>query len=74
MACIQNCPVGAIEYGKLTQGKERYCFEKCRYVLSDGKPFPAPGSTYTPLFQKGVVFFHAGKGRDLRGKHGEAAV
>ena len=42
MACIQNCPIGAIEYGKLTQGKERYCFEKCRYVLSDGKPFPAP--------------------------------
>ena len=42
MACIQNCPVGAIEYGKLTQGKERYRFEKFRYVLSGEKPVPAP--------------------------------
>lgn len=32
MACIANCPTEAIEYGTLTQGKERYTFEKYRYV------------------------------------------
>lgn len=36
MACIANCPTEAIEYGTLTQGKERYTFEKYRYVT---KPF-----------------------------------
>lgn len=33
MSCIQNCPVGAIEYGQITQKKNRYRFEKYRYVL-----------------------------------------
>lgn len=35
MSCIQNCPVGAIEYGQITQGKNRYRFEKYRYALKD---------------------------------------
>ncbi|MDD7363044.1 MAG: EFR1 family ferrodoxin [Peptoniphilus sp.] len=30
MACINHCPVEAIEYGKKTQGKFRYTFEKIR--------------------------------------------
>ena len=33
MACIANCPTGAIEYGKITQNKERYTFKKYRYVV-----------------------------------------
>lgn len=35
MACIQNCPVQAIEYGQVTPGKERYRFDKYRYVLTE---------------------------------------
>ena len=32
MACIGNCPTRAIEYGKITQEKEQYNFEKYKYV------------------------------------------
>lgn len=32
MACISNCPTQAIEYGSITQKKERYTFKKYRYV------------------------------------------
>ncbi len=32
MACIGNCPTEAIEYGAITQKKERYNFGKYRYV------------------------------------------
>ena len=28
MACISNCPKECIEYGKITQGKDRYLFKK----------------------------------------------
>ena len=35
MSCIQNCPVGAIEYGQITRKKDRYRFDKYRYVLKD---------------------------------------
>ena len=28
MACIANCPKESIEYGKITQGKDRYLFKK----------------------------------------------
>ena len=27
MACICYCPAGAIEYGRKSVGKSRYCFE-----------------------------------------------
>jgi len=30
MACIGNCPVEAIEYGTITQDKEKYNFGKYR--------------------------------------------
>ncbi len=33
MACIANCPKESIEYGKITQGKERYLFKKYQKVL-----------------------------------------
>ena len=33
MACIGNCPVGAIEYGTVTRDKEPYNFGKYRYVV-----------------------------------------
>lgn len=33
MACIGNCPTEAIEYGTITQTKEKYNFGKYRYVL-----------------------------------------
>jgi len=33
MACIANCPTEAIEYGTITQSKERYRFDKYRYVV-----------------------------------------
>lgn len=33
MSCIQNCPTEAIEYGQITQKKQRYRFEKYRYAL-----------------------------------------
>ena len=33
MACIGNCPTDAIEYGSMTQGKERYHFEKYRDAI-----------------------------------------
>ena len=33
MSCIQNCPTGAIEYGQITQKKDRYRFEKYQYAL-----------------------------------------
>jgi len=32
MACICGCPKEAIEYGKSTQGKYRYTFEKCMKI------------------------------------------
>lgn len=35
MACIGNCPKGAIEYGEITRGKARYTFKKYRYVVKD---------------------------------------
>ena len=35
MSCIQNCPVQAIEYGQVTPGKERYRFDKYRYLLTE---------------------------------------
>lgn len=35
MSCIQNCPVEAIEYGKITEGKDRYRFEKYRYAVKE---------------------------------------
>ena len=35
MACIGNCPTGAIEYGSITKGKERYTFKKYKYVVKD---------------------------------------
>lgn len=37
MACIANCPTNAIEYGNVTQGKERYVFSKYRYVTDEIK-------------------------------------
>ena len=33
MSCIQNCPTRAIEYGQITQKKNRYQFEQYRYAL-----------------------------------------
>ena len=33
MACIGNCPVEAIEYGTISQSKEKYNFGKYRYVV-----------------------------------------
>ena len=33
MSCISNCPVEAIEYGRITKGKKRYRFDQYRYVL-----------------------------------------
>lgn len=33
MACIGNCPVEAIEYGNITQNKEKYNFGKYRYTV-----------------------------------------
>lgn len=35
MACIGNCPTGAIEYGSITQKKEKYNFGKYRHVTMD---------------------------------------
>ncbi|MBR2934767.1 MAG: EFR1 family ferrodoxin [Oscillospiraceae bacterium] len=35
MACIANCPTECIEYGTLSQGKERYTFKKYRHVVND---------------------------------------
>lgn len=35
MACIQSCPVGAIEYGNVTQTKQRYRFEKYKYAAGN---------------------------------------
>lgn len=32
MSCIQNCPTEAIEYGRITQKKDRYRFDKYRYA------------------------------------------
>ena len=37
MACIGNCPTAAIEYGTITQDKERYNFGKYRYVIHQHK-------------------------------------
>ena len=37
MACIANCPTNAIEYGNITQDKERYTFGKYSYVVKDLK-------------------------------------
>ena len=33
MACIAHCPTNAIEYGTVTQNKERYTFGKYHYVV-----------------------------------------
>lgn len=33
MACIQNCPTQAIEYGDVTPGRPRYRFDQYRYLL-----------------------------------------
>ena len=33
MSCIQNCPVEAIEYGKITKGKTRYRLDKYKYAI-----------------------------------------
>lgn len=33
MACIANCPVEAIEYGTISQDKERYHFRRHKHVL-----------------------------------------
>lgn len=35
MACIANCPVNAIQYGNITQKKERYIFSKYKYVVKN---------------------------------------
>ena len=35
MACIGNCPTGAIEYGTITENKERYHFKKYKYVVKN---------------------------------------
>ena len=35
MACIANCPTEAIEYGTITQDKERYTFGKYKHVVED---------------------------------------
>ena len=35
MACIGNCPAGAIEYGSITQEKEPYNFGKYRYAAEE---------------------------------------
>ena len=35
MACIGNCPTGAIEYGTITNGKEPYNFGKYGYVVEN---------------------------------------
>ena len=35
MACISNCPVRAIEYGKITPKKEPYTFAKYDYVIKN---------------------------------------
>jgi len=35
MACISNCPTDAIQYGKITQDKQRYTFSKYDYVIKD---------------------------------------
>ena len=37
MACSGNCPVGAIEYGAVTENKEPYNFGKYRYVVEESK-------------------------------------
>lgn len=35
MACIQNCPTSAIEYGLITHAKNRYRFEKYQYAIKE---------------------------------------
>lgn len=35
MACIANCPVDAIQFGNITQKKERYNFGKYKYVVKN---------------------------------------
>ena len=35
MACIGNCPTEAIEYGSITQSKEKYNFGKYRHVVNE---------------------------------------
>lgn len=35
MACIQSCPVSAIEYGHVTQAKQRYRFENYKYAAEN---------------------------------------
>ena len=44
MACIGNCPTDAIEYGNMTQGKERYVFKKYSYTVKNT-------SKYNPTFR-----------------------
>ena len=33
MACIGNCPTGAIEYKNITRKKEKHNFGKYKYVV-----------------------------------------
>ena len=35
MACIANCPTGAIEYGDISRGKERYTLSRYRHVVDE---------------------------------------
>lgn len=35
MACIAGCPTEAIEYGTITQTKEKYHFRKYSHVAKD---------------------------------------
>ncbi len=35
MACIGNCPAEAIEYGNISQTKEKYRFAKYRYLVKE---------------------------------------
>lgn len=35
MACIANCPTEAIEYGTITQSKEKYRFQKYAHVVQE---------------------------------------
>ena len=40
MACIGNCPTEAIEYGTITQDKDKYNFGKYRHFLNEDSSTP----------------------------------